>query len=83
MMALLVGYTANATAITLGRPVEDAAHVKESFVIGLIGAILPEEASTGAGHSGRDPALVATTVFYLLGRGLRMAALLYARATSN
>jgi hypothetical protein len=38
-------------------------------------AVFAEEGSTAP--SGRDAAVVATTVFYLLGRSLRMIFLLY------
>ncbi|PVG04558.1 hypothetical protein CPB86DRAFT_777843 [Serendipita vermifera] len=79
MMALLVGYTANASAISLAYGSPEGTHetTETSFtnetIHALTSSILAVEAP---GMSKRDAALVTATVFYLLGRGLRIGFLL-------
>ncbi|CAG7847789.1 SubName: Full=Uncharacterized protein {ECO:0000313/EMBL:CCA71182.1} [Serendipita indica DSM 11827] len=79
MMALLIGYTANASAISIAYPVESAGEAATTegvteAVSHVLAAVLGESGTTM--KSGRDMAIVAATVFYLLGRALRIAFLL-------
>ncbi|EJD45797.1 hypothetical protein AURDEDRAFT_184694 [Auricularia subglabra TFB-10046 SS5] len=66
LMAILVGYSANASAIHFGAPVEGEA-VSEPHVVATTLA-------RRAGHAsgGRDHALVAAVAFFIVGRGVRL-----------
>lgn len=83
MMALLIGYTANASAISVFLPENVETHSStggESVVEHIARAVSSEEITPVASGE-RDPALVTAVVFYLLARGLRAGFLLmYAKA---
>ncbi|CUA75353.1 hypothetical protein RSOLAG22IIIB_05858 [Rhizoctonia solani] len=81
LMALLVVYTANASAIQLGTPQSTEASTGAIHV--ALGDVLAEvsgEPSTGeavAAHYARDPALVTATAFFLVAKFSRVALLLW------
>jgi hypothetical protein len=70
-----LGYTANASAISLGQLNDGTTNTAEdTLAMSIIRVMLADDDSSGG--SKRDPAVVATTVFYLLGRSIRMIFLL-------
>ncbi|PVG04111.1 hypothetical protein CPB86DRAFT_778353 [Serendipita vermifera] len=76
LMALLVGYTANATAISIAYPNSEFHSTTESTTTeetthALTASILAV-AEEGVSAVRRDPALVTATVFYLIGRAFRV-----------
>ncbi|KAG8711188.1 hypothetical protein FRC11_003430 [Ceratobasidium sp. 423] len=81
LMALLVGYTANASAIQLGSNISTEASTGAVHV--ALGSVLAEvvnEPSTGeavATHYARDPALVTATAFFLVAKFTRVAFLIW------
>ncbi|KAG8748183.1 hypothetical protein FRC12_013902 [Ceratobasidium sp. 428] len=84
LMALLVGYTANASAIQLGSPAstEGAAEAAVHAVArGIFAEIEPAAAEgehlTPSSHYERDPALVTATAFFLVGKFSRVAFLIW------
>ncbi|CAE6458086.1 hypothetical protein ACGC1H_006833 [Rhizoctonia solani] len=81
LMALLVGYTANASAIQLGTPQSTEASTGAVHVaLGNVLAGVSSEPSTGeavASHYARDPALVTATAFFLVAKFSRVALLIW------
>ncbi|KEP47321.1 Low temperature requirement protein LtrA [Rhizoctonia solani 123E] len=81
LMALLVGYTANASAIQLGTPQSTEASTGAVHVaLGTILAGVSNEPSTAeavATHYARDPALVTATAFFLVAKFSRVALLIW------
>ncbi|KAF8598975.1 hypothetical protein BDV93DRAFT_526376 [Ceratobasidium sp. AG-I] len=80
LMALLIGYTANASAIRLGSP-ESAKAASEP--VAVIARAILAEASPSAGTEApldpyaRDPALVATVAFFLVAKISRVVVLIW------
>ncbi|KAG8738892.1 hypothetical protein FRC10_006409 [Ceratobasidium sp. 414] len=83
LMALLVGYTANASAIKLGSAASTeagsgGAEAVHAIVRGILAetepSITPEAHSS---HYERDPALVTATAFFLVGKFSRVALLIW------
>lgn len=80
LMALLVGYTANASAIKLGTPqsTEAVTEAVHAVVRGVLAEPEPSSAAEAlSSHYERDPALVTATVFFLVGKFSRVALLLW------
>ncbi|KAH7320370.1 hypothetical protein B0J17DRAFT_298607 [Rhizoctonia solani] len=81
LMALLVGYTANASAIQLGtHESTEASTGGVHVVLGNVLAGAAGEHSTGeavASHYARDPALVTATAFFLVAKFSRVALLIW------
>ncbi|CAE6481996.1 unnamed protein product [Rhizoctonia solani] len=81
LMALLVGYTANASAIRLGTP--QSTEMSTGAVHVALGNVLaefsgePSTAEAVAAHDARDPALVTATAFFLVAKFSRVALLLW------
>ncbi|KAG9090640.1 hypothetical protein FRC06_000947, partial [Ceratobasidium sp. 370] len=80
LMALLVGYTANASAIKLGSPAstemgsEGAEAAVHAIARGILAEIEPSTAPEAhSSHHERDPALVTATAFFLVGKFSRVA----------
>ncbi|CAE6472537.1 unnamed protein product [Rhizoctonia solani] len=80
LMALLVGYTANASAIQLGSTVSTEATTSVHVTLGNVLAGVSNEPSTAeavATHHARDPALVTATAFFLVAKFSRVALLIW------
>ncbi|QRV83039.1 low temperature requirement protein LtrA [Ceratobasidium sp. AG-Ba] len=86
LMALLVGYTANASAIKLGSPshesTEAVSETVHAVARGVLAEVSAEPSTAGAeqghlSHYARDPALVTATAFFLVGKFSRVAFLMW------
>ncbi|KAF8594592.1 hypothetical protein BDV93DRAFT_549179 [Ceratobasidium sp. AG-I] len=80
LMALLVGYTANASAIKLGTPesTEAAAEAVHAVVRGVLAESEPSSTAHAiSSHYERDPALVTATAFFLVGKLSRVILLVW------
>ncbi|KAF8748993.1 Bacterial low temperature requirement A protein (LtrA) [Rhizoctonia solani] len=81
LMALLVGYTANASAIQLGA--HESTEASTGAVHVALGSILaeaghePSTAEAVSSHYARDPALVTATAFFLVAKFSRVAFLIW------
>ncbi|KAF8672052.1 Bacterial low temperature requirement A protein (LtrA) [Rhizoctonia solani] len=81
LMALLVGYTANASAIQLGA--HESTEASTGAVHVALGSILaeaghePNTAEAVSSHYARDPALVTATAFFLVAKFSRVAFLIW------
>ncbi|KAG8734701.1 hypothetical protein FRC10_011524, partial [Ceratobasidium sp. 414] len=81
LMALLIGYTANASAIKLGSP--ESTSASSSTIRSITGNVFAETGPnplSGASHT-RDPALVAAVAFFLVGKLSRAAILAWYATT--
>ncbi|CCO36216.1 hypothetical protein RSOLAG1IB_08478 [Rhizoctonia solani AG-1 IB] len=81
LMALLVGYTANASAIQLGT--QQSTEASTGGVHVVLGSVLaevahePSTAEAVSSHYARDPALVTATAFFLVAKFSRVALLIW------